>query len=420
MKEFPLIFKNILNNKAIWLLTIVQVALTLAVLINSYASIQSYGTVISDDMGIADTDLVAIDLEFTNDPQLSSGLVLQSDAGDQEEYFRGKMEQVVRLISRQPEIELVSYTDGFPLSNDARTQRVKRLHEDEVDVGITVYTADHHFMDTLGVAIVSGRGFEESEVAWSKNGSDKESFQPLIVISSQLADELFPGKNPLDQKISIGNRYYTVIGVAERLPGLHPLWSNTELSAILPGRTKGSDNKLLIRVKDDTNISASISQLSSALSKADVMKAQFFSIRPLLELKAATLVSASATLKILGFITMLLLLVSALGIYGQTSFNITRKSRETGIKRALGATKFDILSYYLVQNWLVTSLGILLGLLLAYLLNFILIQGLGAAKINLSFILPGIFFLWTIGLAATYVPARRASNIPPVHATRSV
>jgi putative ABC transport system permease protein len=156
------------------------------------------------------------------------------------------------------------------------------------------------------------------------------------------------------------------------------------------------------------------------LSKSSESQAEFYSITPLSELKSATLATASATLKILGFITVLLLIVSALGIYGQTSFNIARKAKETGIKRALGATKFDILSYYLLQNWLVTSFGILLGLILATLLNYVLIQGLGATQINLTFILPSILFLWIVGLMATYFPARRASNISPVQATRAV
>jgi putative ABC transport system permease protein len=418
MKEFPLIFKNILQNKAIWILTILQIAITLAVLVNSYASINGYGNIIADDMGIAEERLVAVDLEF------SDGTVTGVDSRESglgsESYFQDKMERVVRLLSQQPDIASVSYTNGFPLSNDAHTDSVKLKHDDEIGTGITLYTADQTFLETLGVAIVAGRGFAESEVLWAQETGNKDGLRPVVVISNKLAEELFPDDNPLDKNISIEDRYYTVIGVVERLPGLHPLWTNTELSAMLPGRLVGAKNKLLVRVKGDANLNSSMSQLDALLSKQDSSQAQFFSIRPLLELKSATLVTASATLKILGFITVLLLIVSTLGIYGQTSFNILRKAKETGIKRALGATKFDILSYYLLQNWMVTSIGIGLGLILATLLNYVLIQGLGATKINLSFVLPGIFFLWFVGLAATYFPARRASNIPPVHATRSI
>ncbi|MFT6097529.1 MAG: putative ABC transport system permease protein [Arenicella sp.] len=420
MKEFSLIFKNILHNKAIWILTIFQVALTLAVLVNSYASISGYGNVIADDMGIADKRIVAVNLEFMDDSQASTSQGSLVDDGGQRGYFQDRIDRTVRLISQQPDIESVSYTDGFPLSNDAKTKLVKVKHDDELDVGITVYTADQNFLDTLEVAVVSGRGFESGEVLWRENNDNGESLKPLIIISSALADELFPTENPLDKRISIDGRYYAVIGVAERLPGLHPLWSNTELSAILPGRLAGAQSKLLVRVKADANLSASVSKLGSILSKSSESQAEFYSITPLSELKSATLATASATLKILGFITVLLLIVSALGIYGQTSFNIARKAKETGIKRALGATKFDILSYYLLQNWLVTSFGILLGLILATLLNYVLIQGLGATQINLTFILPSILFLWIVGLMATYFPARRASNISPVQATRAV
>jgi putative ABC transport system permease protein len=114
-----------------------------------------------------------------------------------------------------------------------------------------------------------------------------------------------------------------------------------------------------------------------------------------------------------------LLLVTALGIVGLASFWVAQRRRMIGVRRALGATRGNILHYFQTENFLLATLGIALGMVLAYAINLFLMLHYELPR------LPGIYFpvgaiaLWLIGQLAVLGPALRAAAVPPVVATRS-
>ncbi|MDE2315839.1 MAG: FtsX-like permease family protein, partial [Xanthomonadaceae bacterium] len=115
-----------------------------------------------------------------------------------------------------------------------------------------------------------------------------------------------------------------------------------------------------------------------------------------------------------------LLGVTALGIVGLTSFWVAQRRKQIGVRRAIGATRGDILRYFQTENFLIVTFGIALGMLLAYLLNAVLMKFYELPHLPMYYLPIGALALWALGQLAVLGPALRAAQVPPVVATRSV
>jgi putative ABC transport system permease protein len=115
-----------------------------------------------------------------------------------------------------------------------------------------------------------------------------------------------------------------------------------------------------------------------------------------------------------------LLFVTALGIAGLANFWVQQRTRTIGIRRAIGATRRDILRYFQIENFLIVSGGVLLGMLLAVALNLLLMSRYELPRLPLWYLPLGALALWALGQLSVLAPALRASRVPPVVATRSV
>jgi putative ABC transport system permease protein len=115
-----------------------------------------------------------------------------------------------------------------------------------------------------------------------------------------------------------------------------------------------------------------------------------------------------------------LLLVTGLGIVGLASFWVAQRRRTIGVRRALGATRADILHYFQTENLLLATIGIVLGMLLAYGINLLLMRHYELPRMPWMYFPVGAIALWLIGQIAVLGPALRASHVPPVVATRTV
>jgi putative ABC transport system permease protein len=123
---------------------------------------------------------------------------------------------------------------------------------------------------------------------------------------------------------------------------------------------------------------------------------------------------------ILGAVIFALLAVTALGIVGMASFWVAQRTRQIGTRRALGATKFDILRYFQTENFIITTLGLIAGGVLAYGLSLWLMQQYQSPRLPWYYVPVGFVCLWLLGQLAVFGPALRASRVPPAVATRSV
>jgi putative ABC transport system permease protein len=115
-----------------------------------------------------------------------------------------------------------------------------------------------------------------------------------------------------------------------------------------------------------------------------------------------------------------LLGVTAFGIVGLASFWVAQRRKQIGIRRALGATRADILAYFQTENFLIVTFGVVLGVALAIGVNLALMKWFEVSRLPLWYLPVGALVLWLLGQLAVLAPALRASNVPPVVATRSV
>ncbi|MEW5320506.1 MAG: hypothetical protein WDW38_011574 [Sanguina aurantia] len=123
---------------------------------------------------------------------------------------------------------------------------------------------------------------------------------------------------------------------------------------------------------------------------------------------------------LMGVICVILLSVTAAGIVGLTSFWVGQRYRQIGVRRALGARKIDILRYFQIENLLIAGAAAAIGVMCALGLNLWLMKNFEMMRLPLPYLAIGVLAMFALGQAAVFVPARRASNVPPVVATRSV
>ena len=115
-----------------------------------------------------------------------------------------------------------------------------------------------------------------------------------------------------------------------------------------------------------------------------------------------------------------LLVVTALGIVGLASFWVQQRTKQIGVRRALGATRGQILRYFQTENFLLATLGIVIGMMLAYGINQLLMGKYELPRLPAMYLPIGAVVLWLLGQVAVFGPARRAAAVPPAVATRTV
>jgi len=123
---------------------------------------------------------------------------------------------------------------------------------------------------------------------------------------------------------------------------------------------------------------------------------------------------------ILVSVIVLIVIITGLGIVGLASFNVNARKKQIGTRRALGAQKGDIVRYFLVESWLITTAGAIIGAGLSFGLSYWMVNTFDLPPLDWHYIPVGVVFLWVLGLVAVLVPARRASQLAPALATRSV
>jgi len=143
-------------------------------------------------------------------------------------------------------------------------------------------------------------------------------------------------------------------------------------------------------------------------------------VQPLSIFKKRTYSGDRSVSIFLSVVTLLLISVTCLGIFGLTTFNVSSRTKQIGTRRAIGARRSDILHYFMVENGLITTTGVAVGCVLALAIGYGLSVKLALPRLDLYFLVGGVAFLWALGQLAAWHPARRAANVPPSVATRTV
>jgi predicted permease len=321
--------------------------------------------------------------------------------------------ELLSRVESQPGVErasLVRYTQlGYSFAQgQVVAEGGKASAGDALSTGFNV--VGPRYFETMGTRLVRGRDFTEA---------DREGAPQVAVVNETLAAMLWPGQDPLGKRLSFDGPegpFAEVVGVARDgkyrslsdrpRPYLYrPLFQSYMPRMTLVVRTSGEPAALAGSVR------AALRALDPNLPVAEV--------RTLEEQFDLSLLPARVAAYTLGGFGLLALLLAGMGVYGVVSYSVAQRTREIGVRVALGARGADVLRLVLGEGLSVVGVGLLLGLALAAAAARLFagfLYGVGAAD-PVTFVgVPAL--LGAIALAAGYLPARRATKVDPMVALR--
>jgi len=396
--EFGPIIRSLQRNKVRFLLIVVQIAITLAVVTNAITMIRTANENISKKSGFDDDNIVWVRTRpfspaFKDLPYRVS--VVNAD---------------LRAIQGIPGVVGVANTNFLPWGGGGSSGEVSAGGGDGSKFRTQMYYNTPGILDALGVHLVSGRPLRDTDL-----DDDPNSKAPsTAIISRELEKLVFKGQSAVGKQLrDSDNSVVNVVGTFD--PFYNPYgWPIHEYAVLYAGHVSRSGAMFLVRVAPGS-LKQVIPQIEKRMLQAN--DGRNIQMQTIDEIKDIYNTQGRIVRGGMSIVIALIVLVTGLGIVGVTSFTVTERRKQIGTRRALGATKGAVLRYFLLENWIVTNAGLILGVAAAYGLNILLVSKAGGAKLDWRFLVVAIALLWVQGIVATLVPALRAARFSPVIAT---
>lgn len=406
------------RHKAGVVLIALQIALTLAIVCNAVFIIGQRIERVNRPTGLVENNLFLVTQGWVGAP-----------GGDQPgdvDKLDSLLQSDLAALRAMPDVESVVPINSLPLLNSSWNGSAALKPGGELRNGnarTTYYFGDEHLLKTLGLKLVAGRDFTAADV--QHRGFRDSATPPVIIVTKALADKLYPKGDALGKSIYLdgGSSPSTIVGEVERLqvPATGSWVNNFTWNATIePVRLNSNFSRYAIRAKPG-RLQAAMRAVPEVLYGVNRMRVlDDDSVRSFAQIRQDAYRSDVGMAILMGVVCLILLGVTAAGIVGLTSFWVGQRHRQIGVRRALGARKIDILHYFQAENLLISGVGAVVGLGLAVGLNQLLMQHFEMDRLPVLYVLAGILVVLALGQGAVFVPARRASNVPPVVATRSV
>jgi predicted permease len=278
-------------------------------------------------------------------------------------------------------------------------------------------TVSPGYFETLGLPILDGRDFRDTD----KNGSER-----VVIVSQSLAHTLFPGENPLNRELRWTDGVMKFIGIStdpRRIVGVVPdlddenIIPSPAMTVYQPADQEGWEGRLFVRTDGDPYA------LTPAITRTihDISAEQPVEHASTLEdIRAEVLTPDKLNAVVFGGFAAVALLISVVGVAGVLAFSVSGRTREFGIRMALGAQPKDIMTDVLKQGLTIAGIGVIAGALF----GIVFARGIGryVADVHLpgllTFIVSG-FIILAAAVIASAVPAARAARVNAVEALRS-
>ena len=400
------ILSALLRNRVGAILVAMQVAIALAVLVNALYIVTQRMEKMGRPTGMDVDNIVVVQVAgFTQRYDLKSSI--QQDLG----WLRGL-----------PGVVAATATNAIPLSGGGSSQGLTVVPGDRTkDHSFGYYEVDEQGLDSLGLHLVAGRNFRHAEVEPPITLEDAGRFVGEVILSRAAAKELFGDQNPLGKPVyDTLKQQATVIGIVD--PAMNS-WVDSEHSDwvfYMPRLTSGlfGGVRYIVRARPGER-DAMIRLAEAHLSTSNPDRVVHF-VRPMNYFRDLSYLGDRSMGIYLLTVTGLMIAVTCLGIFALATFNVATRTKQIGTRRAIGARRADVVRYFLVENGLITSAGVLGGCALALGAGYYLSIQYSLPRLNLYFLVGGVLVLWAIGQLAAWQPARRAAAVSPSVATRTV
>jgi putative ABC transport system permease protein len=386
-------------------LIVLEVALTCAIVTNALHLIQTRVESLATDSGLAESELIVLNLRGAKPvPPEQTGGVVATDLAQ---------------LRALPGVKAATATNQIAYGSNSNNSGVT-LEPDSNDRLFVAaqYEGDEQFIPTLGLRLVAGRNFRPDEVLDSHQVfSDPQPRIGQVIVNQVMARKLAPDGAVVGKTIYVFGSPTTVVGIVDTLthPQLHRA-TRTDAGPAMLFPLRGS-GYYLVRV-DPAQRDAQLKAATAALEALDRTRV-VTQAETLTDMRAQFYAQDRAMAWLMGGVCVTLLLVTAMGIVGLASFWVQQRTRMIGTRRALGATEGQVLRYFQLENLLLTTAGIVLGVGGAWGLSQLLMQTYELPRLPWPYLPAGALTLWALGQAAVWAPARRAARLAPVAALRS-
>jgi putative ABC transport system permease protein len=406
--HFLPILSTLRRHRTAAALIILEIALTCAIVSNAVFLIRERMKRMDRPSGVAETELVRVQV---------AGIGQKSDAA-------ALTAQDLVTLRAIPGVKSVALTNMVPFGGSSWNTDIGTDASDPTkrQLNAAMYMGSADLVETLGVRVVAGRDFEPDEYVDFDEVQAQRARIPSVILTMAVAERLFPGQSALGKGLYIwGSEPSIVVGVIEELarPNEGAGLAQIKYAMILPINlpfTEGSN--YLLRVEPSRKYEV-LAAADAALDQTDpariILNRQTFA-----EIRQKFFKQDRAMAYLLAGVSIALLVITALGVVGLASFWVQQRTRQIGIRRALGATKGDILRYFQTENFILATLGILVGAGLAYGINLWLMTKYQVPRLPSEYLPISAALLWVLGQVAVLGPALRAATIPPAIATRTV
>jgi putative ABC transport system permease protein len=389
------------RNKVGALLMALQIALTLAVVANALSVIQRHWTDMSRPSGLDETNIFSLQNQWVGEPK----------------DLYARIQTDVAALRSLPGVVDAEATNSYPLSGWTYTWGI-RLKNSQANSSIqtNVYIDTSHGLAAQGLRLIAGRWFTADEIAeWNAGKS-----APYIVVTAALAKRLFPAGDALGGSVYVlDDKPMRIVGiVAQASSGSGSGSGYVDLSTFVPYQFVNNLMFYVVRTKpgQQAAVMQMVKQRLLDISRVRIVD----SIQPFSESRTKVFAVAAATSWLLGTVCALLLAITACGTVGLTMLWVGQRRRQIGMRRALGARRIDILSYFHTENLLIAGSGALLGIAGGLGLNLWLTKHLAMVRMSAAYILVGACIVLLLSQLAVLWPALRAAAVPPSLAARGL
>jgi putative ABC transport system permease protein len=405
--DFIPIISTLRRHRTASILIVLEIAFTCAIVCNAVFVIRQRLAAMDRNSGIVEDEIVRIQI---------AGIGKKADPGV-------VTRQDLAAIRAVPGVKSVVVTNMVPFGGSSWNTSVSTIPDDpHAPINVTTYMSSPGLVETLGVKIIAGRDFTPEEYQEYSTANGSSLHIGSVLISKGVAERMYPGQSAVGKPLYIwGKEPSTVVGIIDTLARPNDFQGQVGMTyaLVMPLNVDFTvGGNYLIRC-DPTRKREVLAAAEVALKKVDpvrlVVKRQTFA-----EVRKEHFTEDRAMAWILGIVSISLLVITALGVVGLASFWVQQRTRQIGVRRALGATRGDILRYFQTENFILATAGIVLGMAMAYGINLWLMGKYQVDRLPAEFLPIGAGLLWFLGQIAVLGPAIRAANIPPAIATRSV
>ncbi|MPY23048.1 FtsX-like permease family protein [Shewanella psychropiezotolerans] len=397
------IINTLMRSKSGPILLLIQIILSVAIVANA-------SFIISERIALMDRESGTMEEEVFD---------FRLYAFDSDIDIESQSPRDMRAIRELPGVIDATMTSMVPLSGGGWSSgyTIGNSEETAKDTeSAAIYYGDDHMVNTLGVDLIEGRNFYAAEIVTGSPDLATHAIVSKAFAKATWGDE--PAIGQIMYAGDFGSQPLQVIGVVDKLQGAWVNSSYLDNSVILNVRLVNVFTKVLVRAEVGT-----LAQLKEAIP------AVLHKDQPNRVIEGFTLISEhrkrvyrnhELMATVLSMMVVLLLLITSLGLAGMVMFNIERRTKQIGTRRALGAKRRDILSLFLVENYIICIVGGIIGGLVAVQLGQQLMTFYSLPKLELIYPIVTVAGLMVLTTVAVILPARKAACISPATATRSV